>query len=284
MKELTINWHITEACNFKCGYCFAKWEKPCKKELLHCQDKVNLLLDEIMKLTSYFDQFTQIRLNLVGGETFLYKEQVFYIMEQAKLRQMRLSAITNGSQFDVEMNAIIANYLDSLGISMDSVNRITNLQIGRQMKNTAINSQLLIENIQMIKKLNPQINLKVNTVVNKFNHKEYLGDFIDQVNPDKWKIFKVLPIMKESESFIINDEEFQGFIERHQAYQKIIFSENNDEMTHSYLMIDPLGRFFQNQTEQLGYQYSQPIIENGIESAISQIQFDIIKFSSRYQQ
>ena len=25
-KELVVNWHITEACNYKCDYCFAKWD------------------------------------------------------------------------------------------------------------------------------------------------------------------------------------------------------------------------------------------------------------------
>lgn len=26
MDELVVNWHITEACNYNCRYCFAKWE------------------------------------------------------------------------------------------------------------------------------------------------------------------------------------------------------------------------------------------------------------------
>ena len=25
MKNLVINWHITEACNYHCKFCFAKW-------------------------------------------------------------------------------------------------------------------------------------------------------------------------------------------------------------------------------------------------------------------
>ncbi len=25
INEITINWHINEACNFGCNYCYAKW-------------------------------------------------------------------------------------------------------------------------------------------------------------------------------------------------------------------------------------------------------------------
>lgn len=47
-NELTVNWHITEACNFKCAYCFAHWNKACKKELLHNPTEVEALLDQIL--------------------------------------------------------------------------------------------------------------------------------------------------------------------------------------------------------------------------------------------
>lgn len=25
LSELVINWHITEACNYRCRYCYAHW-------------------------------------------------------------------------------------------------------------------------------------------------------------------------------------------------------------------------------------------------------------------
>ena len=68
---------------------------------------------------------------------------------------------------------------------------------------------------------------------------------------------------------------------RHSKFKKIIFSENNDEMTHSYLMIDPLGRFFQNNELSHGYDYSHNILQIGGEAAIKQIKFNIHKFAKR---
>ena len=96
-QELVVNWHITEACNFKCSYCFAKWEKG-NKELLHDSWAVAALLDQLSKLPATLNQkhatnFTNIRLNLVGGETFLYKSNVLTIIREAKQRGFTLSAI-----------------------------------------------------------------------------------------------------------------------------------------------------------------------------------------------
>ena len=50
-------------------------------------------------------------------------------------------------------------------------------------------------------------------------------------------------------------------------------------------MVDPYGRFFQNQPSTTGvtsYIYSQPILQDGAEAAFNQINFDIAKFTRRY--
>ena len=28
-----INWHVTEACNYRCGYCYAHWDRPSRTEV-----------------------------------------------------------------------------------------------------------------------------------------------------------------------------------------------------------------------------------------------------------
>ena len=80
MTNLVVNWHITEACNYKCFYCFAKWQKNENKEIIHNNEKIIQLVKEISLLPMIVNQnkgtnFTGIRLNLVGGETFLYKKK-----------------------------------------------------------------------------------------------------------------------------------------------------------------------------------------------------------------
>jgi hypothetical protein len=50
----------------------------------------------------------------------------------------------------------------------------------------------------------------------------------------------------------------------------ILVSEDNDEMTGSYLMIDPLGRFFWRDGGD-GYRYSAPILEVGAAAALNAV-------------
>ena len=55
-QELTINWHITEACNYSCRYCFAKWNKN-GKELLHSSASIEALMREIAKLPMLLNRY-----------------------------------------------------------------------------------------------------------------------------------------------------------------------------------------------------------------------------------
>lgn len=137
-KELVVNWHITEACNYHCNYCFAKWDKQ-NNELMNDDEAISKLMDEIQKLPSilndkYLTEFESIRLNLVGGKTFLNIRKVTRIIQQATQQQFSLSAITNGSRLNNELVTLIASNFDSIGFSVDSLDSSTNIKIGRTEK------------------------------------------------------------------------------------------------------------------------------------------------------
>ena len=89
------------------------------------------------------------------------------------------------------------------------------------------------------------IELKINTVVNSANLNENFSEFIDIVRPNRWKIFQVLPVGKSSnyEDLLITTEEFNNFLKRHSQFESIIYSENNNVMTNSYVMINAEGYF-----------------------------------------
>ena len=284
-RELVVNWHITEACNYHCNYCFAKWDKQ-KNELMNDENSVSKLMDEIQKLPAilngkYLTEFESIRLNLVGGETFLNIRKVTKIIYQAKQRNFSLSAITNGSRLNNELVTLIANDFNSIGFSVDSLDSSTNIKIGRTEKSGVMDTDKVLRDISVIKELNPSIDIKINTVVSSLNQTEDLSAFIDQAAPNKWKVFKVLPVItRENE---VSQDDFIEFLERHSKFENIISSEDNDEMTDSYLMIDPIGRFFQNSILGSGYSYSTPIVNTGIEKALNEINFDPEKFHGRYK-
>jgi radical S-adenosyl methionine domain-containing protein 2 len=69
-------------------------------------------------------------------------------------------------------------------------------------------------------------------------------------------------------------------IEKSGEPQQVIFVEDNDTMTESYLMVSPDGRLFQNGSEE--YTYSRPLTEVSFADALSDIKFDSEKFESRY--
>ncbi|OBX55279.1 radical SAM protein [Moraxella osloensis] len=285
-KELVVNWHITEACNFKCTYCFAKWDKD-SKELIHNVNAVENLLDELLKLPhtlnqKYGTKFTGLRLNLVGGETFLYQSKVLNIIHEAKKRGFTLSAITNASKLNDKILTVIAENFCSIGFSVDSIEDVTNLKIGRSQKDMPMNITKMLKDITHLRQLNLELDIKINTVVSSLNYTEDLSKLIEVTQPSKWKIFKVLPSI--TNEYAIGDNDFLSFLSRHASYNDIIFSEDNDEMTDSYLMVDPLGRFFQNSNQGKGYIYSDGIVDSGVEVALNQVNFDIDKFLGRYRQ
>lgn len=107
VAELVINWHITEACNYKCRYCYAKWDGA-GRELLHDWSRVRNLLDE---LQAFFHpenaanplrlhlSWSGTRLNLAGGEPLLYQDASLRVLDYARSIGMAASIITNGSRF-----------------------------------------------------------------------------------------------------------------------------------------------------------------------------------------
>ena len=284
-KELVVNWHITEACNYSCDYCFAKWGKQ-KGELINSASSVSQLIESISYLPAilnemYSTQFEQIRLNLVGGETFLNYRKVKEVVKQAKKRGLKLSAITNGSRINEDFISLIANNFASIGFSVDSVIDSTNLSIGRVEKDRVMSAEKIVNTIANIRAINPKIDIKLNTVVSDLNKSEDLSDFIAQVMPNKWKIFKVLPVV--TNQHLIDDEQFKHFLQRHDSFRHLMYAEDNIEMVDSYIMIDPIGRFFQNSDFNKGYYYSRPILQVGIERAFSEISFNANKFYTRYK-
>lgn len=284
-REIVVNWHITEACNYKCDYCFAKWDKN-SKEILHSQYKTENLLKQIQKIQYILNkislkvQFNQIRLNLVGGETFLYKDALKEIVKLSKKYNFKVSAITNGSLFDEEIIQLISDNFCSIGISVDSINLETNKNIGRSTNKESFNFEKTLQAISQIRIRNPTIDIKINTVVNSLNYNEDFSLFIQSAMPNKWKIFKLLPIY--SKSLEISENEFISFLQRHESFKQVISAENNDTMIESYLMIDPLGRIFQNGINH-GYIYSPSLCDVDIESAFDFINFDLHKFIDRYK-
>lgn len=292
VDELTINWHVTEACNYSCRYCYAKWkDSPNPRELFHDRRRTRQLLTELFR---YFDptntnnplreelSWKTVRLNVAGGEPSILGDRLLEIAQVAREVGFQLSIISNGSRLTRSMIKELAPHLTCLGISLDSANPTTNMEIGRALRSgPLIDLQELACHIRLARKINPRLTIKLNTVVNLLNAGEDLSGLIQEIRPQRWKILRMLPVVDAS--LAISDEEFAAFVQRHRAFQSVQCVEDNRDMCESYLMIDPFGRFFQNHPSlAAGYLYSDPILAVGAHAAFSKMAFNSASFQSRY--
>ena len=197
MQKKRVCWNITTKCNQNCKYCHRflgindlTYEE--NKEILN-----NLIKDGVNNIT------------WTGGEALLYPN----LKELLKISQengIKNKLITNGMVLAQNENMReILDYLDSLTLSLDTINDDTNEELGRGRNH--------FEEVKVILDYVKDKNLKVNinTVVSKknINEMEQLGEFLNNYNISKWKFFKFMPLRetaeKNKDEFAITDTEFE---------------------------------------------------------------------------
>lgn len=286
VNQLVINYHITEKCNYDCHYCYAKWAKP--NELHRNVDEMKRVLS---KLAEYFLspnpiqqqlQYQSVRLNFAGGEPLLLKQRLTDVLDYAIELGFKTSIITNGHLISDEFITEHSHKLQLLGVSYDACQYGVQKQIGRITRSGNVLSVERLKSIfQQVKRHSPTTELKINTVVNQFNSREDFTALITDLQPNKWKVLRVLPVFDSIQT--ISDQQFETFVERHQRVAYCMSVENNESMTNSYLMLSPDGAFFQNGNGSTGYFKSRPLLTTSIDVALAEAGFDALKFAQRYQ-
>lgn len=283
IPELTINWHILEACNMKCGYCYAKFRQ-------HSRFRFDYptILEELSRLKGRTLQFNtgtvtvgSIRLNFAGGEPFLFRDKGLYeaIILASELG-MSPSFISNGSLVTDDFIREYGPLISVAGFSVDSFDREINARIGRQdNKGGQVGLDRLKEIFTLFRQVSSQTKLKVNTVVCRENLHDDLNAPLRELQPDRWKALKVIPI-HGAEDNGITDEQYRAFLERHKGVGGRIVHEDNDHMHRSYIMLDPDGCFYQR--EGSSYDRSGRVSEIGAFRALDRVEFDPETYLSRY--
>jgi radical S-adenosyl methionine domain-containing protein 2 len=292
-SQLVINWHVTEACNYSCQYCYAKWEAPDRqRDLIHDPVRTRELL---VRLYEFFHpdnhanplrrqmDWDSVRLNLAGGEPLLYARRLLEMLPVARDIGFEVSLITNGSRLDTGLMASLAPSTSLLGLSIDSTSALTNREIGRMDRHgREFDIDILADAVDEGRRRNPALKVKVNTVVNKVNQSDDLTSVIQRLRPEKWKVLRKLPVL--GDRLAVSQQAFDDFVRRHAHLAAIRHVEDNQDMTESYLMVDPMGRFFQNAAgaSARGYRYSRPILEAGAPAAFAGMRFSAPRFLFRY--
>ena len=193
--------------------------------------------------------------------------------------------VTNGSRMTDAWLDDLAGSLDMLAISIDSVDPERQHKIGRLVNGKPPMTEADYLGIGASAKARG-IRLKVNTVVNRHNVDEDFRPFINAMGPERWKIFQALPVEGQNDlhfdEFAIARDEFDLYLNRNRSVEGDgirVVPENNEAMTGSYLMIDPLGRFFDNTKGE--HTYSSPILAVGVETALTEIKVYPERFVER---
>ena len=265
-----VNFHLLLACNMACSHCFASNIAP------KCMP-----VEDAVRMIGMISHAGFVKINFAGGEPMLHPglDQMILAARQAG---MVTSMVTNGTRVTDRWLDGMSGYLNWIALSVDSANPKTHELSGRATPSGPMSTERYLTLCKSIRRHG--IRLKINTVVTKYNHHEDMKDFIRGAKPERWKIMRALPVLGQNDDakpFKVTRTQFDAYVERNRhVYGTVVVPEDNNMMTGSYVMIDPLGHFYDNVNGT--YRYSRrPILQAGVEEALQDVRTDLEKFAKR---
>jgi radical S-adenosyl methionine domain-containing protein 2 len=263
----TASFHIVRPCNMKCKFCYATFEDMHVPGQLS-KDQVFVILDKLKAAGLQ-------KITFAGGEPLLYR-WIYEVIDYSKQIGLVTSIITNGSLLTDSLLIELRDSLDWIGISVDSLNPATNEAIGRTSRINP-NYRSLVTSVKLA-----GFKLKINTVVNRFNEHEDMNEFIKWADPARWKVFDTLRVEGQNDEQFAEVKSGEGafdqFVQRHSGCPSLV-PENNAAMTGSYLLIDPLGRLFENSKGK--HTYSSTLADHEMNHCLAEIDLNRDMFIKR---
>ncbi|NXS68747.1 RSAD2 protein, partial [Pandion haliaetus] len=273
----SVNYHFTRQCNYKCGFCFHT-----------AKTSFVLPLEEAKRGLAMLKEAGMEKINFSGGEPFLQDRGEFvgklvqFCKQELKLPSV--SIVSNGSLIRERWFKKYGEYLDILAISCDSFDEDVNVLIGRGQ-----GKKNHVENLHKLRQWCQEygVAFKINSVITRFNVEEDMNEQIKALNPMRWKVFQCLLIegensgedaLREAEKFVISDEDFEQFLDRHKDVSCLV-PESNQKMRDSYLILDEYMRFLNCRNGRK--EPSKSILDVGVEAAIKFSGFDEKMFLNR---
>jgi radical S-adenosyl methionine domain-containing protein 2 len=271
---VSVNYFPSRKCNYKCGFCF------------HTETSSYILpVDEAKRGLSLLKDAGMRKLNIAGGEPFLYPKFLTEILRYCKeeLHLESVSIVSNGSKIRQKWIRDNCQWLDILAVSCDSFNPETNKRIGRG--DDGLNVIRLRQIAEWCKTYG--IKFKLNTVVNIHNWDEDMAKHIQKLAPFRWKVFQCLIVegendnkdrVRDARGFLISDEQWRTFCDRHQHLPCYV-PEDNSSMASSYLLLDEHMRFMDKGKGKM--KLSDSILKVGVRAAMDQVVWDKKSFIDR---
>jgi len=269
MLPPAVNFHILRRCNLRCRFCFATF-----RDVPSQLDSAGAL-----RVVEALAEAGAEKINFAGGEPTLHPD-LAVLVRHAKSLGLTTSIVTNGARLPHLLDAC-ADALDWAGLSVDSFDEDVQKALGRGCGGHVRRS---IGHAARCREAG--VRVKLNSVITRLNIDDDLSPLVRAMVPDRWKVFQVLPMGGQNDVHIndltVSDRAFEGFVRRHRHLQAEGLDpivETNDAMRGSYAMVDPFGRFYGNATGR--HVYSRPILEVGVEAALSEVGFVAEKLVDR---
>jgi len=276
----SVNLHFWRPCNMRCRFCFATYEDTADE-----LPRGHLPREQLLDLIDLLADAGARKLTFVGGEPTLCP-WLGELITHAKQRRLTTMVVTNGWKLrDPEYMSRELGDLDWLTLSVDSVRKHRNLLSGRAHRGAEV---LSADDLLAIGARARELNmaLKLNTVVHTHNADDDLRAFVRELQPQRWKLFRVLPVDGQNDAHIaeleISQAQFDDYVARHRELERLeidLVPEDNNDMRGTYAMIDPRGCFYDSVDGR--YCYSAPILEVGVERAWTDIRFSPERFVER---
>ena len=270
MFPRAINFQLLRACNARCRYCFAKFPETPKR--LSTTDAIEI----IRRVRDAGGE----KMNFVGGEPTLHPD-IDQLVLATKEMGFTTSIVSNGARLARLLASPAGAVLDWVGLSVDSATDEGNALVGRGGEGY---TAAVIAHARQARANGAAV--KLNTVITRHNAREDMSALVREVQPERWKVFQVLRVEGQNEDtvddLLVTSSDFQEFVARHRALIDLgipVIAENNDAMTDSYAMIDPMGRFFGNTGGV--HRIGRSLLEAGAIDALASVDFDNNKLMAR---
>lgn len=211
MQNKEVCWNITTRCNQACKYCH---------RFLNINE---LYLDDNKKILANLIKDGVTQISWTGGEALLYNG-LSELLEIAYNNGIKNKLITNGLLLTPKKIVEISKYLDSLTLSIDSIDDEINEKLGRGINHyNNINDSLVVLGSQK-----STVAVRINTVANSLNINEFdkLIEYLNNFNIDSWRIFKFIPLR---ETAVINKDKFDISDEQFESIKNLIAKKSNIE-------------------------------------------------------
>ena len=226
--EKEICWNVTARCNQNCKYCH---------RFLNIMD---LTYDENLNILNNLDNSGITSITWTGGEALLLNG-IDDLLKISYDKGIKNKIITNGKLLTKERIDKIYKYLDSITLSIDSINDNINDSLGRGRNHF----EEIKEILDYIKKKNYDVKIRINSVVCKNNIEDFkeLANFLNNYDVFSWRIFKFMPLREKA---VVNKKSFDVSLENYNKVIKYIKSNSKiknidtrieEDMENKYVLI-----------------------------------------------